>query len=237
MNRTALDALEQDGKLGSRLDCKDRITLGRTNPSPGSWIRLKIAVGRLTDRSMASSFPHLQCNSVRCPICEQAVEVDVCAAAAESSCLSCSTTVWIRKADDDPQTISIIPVLSLSVEDGMTKTDVIRAGVRLLATLGKIPADREQQILAAVLEREDLGSTGIGNGFAIPHTSRGDVPHPVVAILRLSSGVDFGGLDAQPVTIMGLAICPAGRPDEYLDSLELISDYLHSLLSEDGDAL
>src|SRR6185312_1370584 len=67
----------------------------------------------------------------------------------------------------------------------------------------------EQQILGVLTERERLGSTGIGNGIAIPHGKLPGLDRVVGLFARLDRPVDFEAIDDQPVDLMFLLLAPA----------------------------
>ncbi len=107
-----------------------------------------------------------------------------------------------------------------------TKEAAIRAMVGSLKDAGAIPADDEESIVAAILKREELGSTGIGNGVAMPHTKHPSVDKPVATVAIAGSGVDFASLDGEDVFILFLLVSPPDRPGDHLRGLENISRHL-----------
>jgi mannitol/fructose-specific phosphotransferase system IIA component (Ntr-type) len=78
--------------------------------------------------------------------------------------------------------------------------------------------DRAKEILIdTLLNREKLGSTGVGKGIAIPHCRSLVVEKPLISVGRSRKGVDFGSLDDKPVHIVFLVCAPPQpRPMEYL---------------------
>ena len=87
--------------------------------------------------------------------------------------------------------------------EGMNRLDVLRALVDLLPVSD---ADRKEEILASVLRREEVQTTGIGYGIAIPHGRAGIGP-PIVASLAIASeAVDYGSVDGAPVRIFILMV-------------------------------
>lgn len=92
--------------------------------------------------------------------------------------------------------------------DGNTKPDVLRALVGVLP----LPPEIDREFLVTVLEaREAMGSTGIGDGIAIPHVRNPillHVEHPFVALALLRHPVDFGALDGQPVHALFAVVSP-----------------------------
>ncbi|HEY4258908.1 MAG TPA: PTS sugar transporter subunit IIA [Schlesneria sp.] len=118
---------------------------------------------------------------------------------------------------------SIIPDLKVG-----SKEDAIRAMVAGLREAGSINAADEPGIVAAILKREELGSTGIGRGVAVPHTKHPSVDKLIAAIALSSDGVDFDSLDGEPVYIMFLLVSPPDRPGDHLRGLENISRHLRN---------
>lgn len=78
---------------------------------------------------------------------------------------------------------------------GKNKNDVISDLVELLSKSRKIK--NKKLFLRAILEREKLGSTGIGNGVAIPHAKAEGVGDFIISFARRDSGIDFGALDGE----------------------------------------
>ncbi len=98
--------------------------------------------------------------------------------------------------------------------------------VASLREAGCIGADDEENIVAAILKREELGSTGIGRGIAVPHTKHPSVDSIFATIALAKSGVDFQSLDGENVYILFLLISPPDRPGDHLRGLESISRHL-----------
>lgn len=101
------------------------------------------------------------------------------------------------------------------------KAGVIREFASLLAARGKV---RDRDALARViLEREAQGSTGIGDGIAIPHAKSREIGGMIVAYGRSAQGVDFQSLDGKPAHLFFLLVTPEDRPAEHLKMLARIS--------------
>lgn len=108
------------------------------------------------------------------------------------------------------------------------KEGAIRALVGSLKACGIIATDSEDSIVAAIMKREELGSTGIGNGVAVPHTKHPSVSKLVAAIALTNVGVDFASLDGNSVHILFLLVSPPDRPGDHLRGLENISRHLRN---------
>ncbi len=112
---------------------------------------------------------------------------------------------------------------SIDVDD---KEQVIRAMATALLEVGKISEDQHESIVEAVLKREELGSTGIGRGVAVPHTKHPSVSELVGTVAVSEDGVDFDSLDGEKVHLLFLLISPPDRPGDHLRALENISRQL-----------
>ena len=79
------------------------------------------------------------------------------------------------------------------------------------------------RITADILKREDLGSTGMGGGVAIPHARLADLKKPFGVLARLRSPIDFDAIDRQPVDIVFLLLLPTTAAGEQLNILALVA--------------
>ncbi len=110
--------------------------------------------------------------------------------------------------------------------DADEKEAVIRAMGTALVEAGKIEQENFESIVAAILKREELGSTGIGRGVAVPHTKHPAVDKLVGTVAISEEGVDFDSLDGEKVHLLFLLISPPDRPGDHLRALENISRQL-----------
>jgi PTS system nitrogen regulatory IIA component len=103
------------------------------------------------------------------------------------------------------------------------------AGV-LRALAGRVAGEglvkNGEELFQRLWEREQLGSTGIGQGVAIPHCKLKGLRHGVVAIGMVPAGVEFGAVDGQPVKVFFLVVSPAESPAEHLQILAAISRWI-----------
>jgi len=112
---------------------------------------------------------------------------------------------------------AIIPVLTATTKDG-----VIREMVQKLQSVGPCSGCDTDDVVRAILRREQLSSTGIGRHIAIPHTKHGGVERLVGAVALSQNGVPFESIDGQPVHVLVLLISPQDRPGDHLRALENI---------------
>lgn len=128
--------------------------------------------------------------------------------------------------------------LDLEADDSASALAAV-AGI-FAPTLG---LDRDQ-VLEALVEREGLGSTSVGDGFAIPHCKIQGLNRIAIALVRLKSGVDFGGKDSQPVSFFFVVLSAPDQPAAHLQVLSQIARVLKRadlrtelLVAEDREAV
>ena len=94
--------------------------------------------------------------------------------------------------------------------DPSDKWEAIRALVDHLVAAGRLPAQRSEAILEAVLSRERSMSTGMESGVAIPHAAVDDLPSVVAAmgLVTRPEGLSFDSIDGQPARIVVLLVIP-----------------------------
>ena len=85
-----------------------------------------------------------------------------------------------------------------------------------------------QNLLESLIKREKLGSTGVGNGIAIPHANCPNIDKPKVFVAILSNSLDFNANDDQPVDIIFLLLAPDNSSSEHLQALALVSRLLRN---------
>ncbi len=106
------------------------------------------------------------------------------------------------------------------------KEDVIRELVELLVNAGSIKDKDVGKLVQTLLKRESLGSTGIGQGVAIPHGKTDCVSKLVAAFGISRSGVNFDSLDGEPVYLFFLLVAPEDSAGPHLKALARISRLL-----------
>lgn len=107
---------------------------------------------------------------------------------------------------------------------GETKEEIIKELVDSLET-GAVVTDREK-VLQAVVEREKIMSTGIGDGIAIPHGKSDAVTRLAAALGTHKRGVDFEALDGEPAYVFFLLVSPANVSGPHIKALARISRLL-----------
>ena len=102
---------------------------------------------------------------------------------------------------------------------GKKKKDIIFNLLKNAGDAGVIPLDKVEDIYFAVMEREQQGTTGIGNGIAIPHCKTDLVKSGVIIAATFPSGIKYFSIDNKPVNILFLFIFPGSENKEYLQVL------------------
>ena len=111
--------------------------------------------------------------------------------------------------------------LGLEAQDAAT---AIEAMARELSSPARLDAALVED---ALIEREKLGSTSVGNGFAIPHCKLSNLGDIVVALARFGVGIDFGDTkNHEPVSFFFVVLSPPDQPAEHLQVLSQIARIL-----------
>ena len=105
-----------------------------------------------------------------------------------------------------------------------SKAEALEHLVTLMAKSGKLADEAEYK--RCVLAREEEGSTGIGEGIAIPHAKTNAVKAPGLAAMIVSEGVDFASLDDQPAKLFFLIAAPDTEDNVHLDVLSRLRTLL-----------
>jgi len=116
----------------------------------------------------------------------------------------------------------VVPTLK-----AQSKKQVLQELASRAAAITKLP---EREIFDTLLHRERLGSTGIGDGIAIPHGKLVQLTRIVGVFARLDRPVDFDALDDEPVDLVFLLLAPEGAGADHLKALARIARVLR-----DGD--
>ena len=96
----------------------------------------------------------------------------------------------------------------------------------LAGRAAQISGENERTIFEALLQREKLGSTGVGNGIAIPHGKLAKLGKLFGLFARLERPVDFEALDGQPVDLVFLLLAPEGAGADHLKALARVARLL-----------
>ena len=105
---------------------------------------------------------------------------------------------------------------------------------RLLEQLGALLGSSasslsQMEIFNALVNREKLGSTGLGKGVAIPHGRMSALEQPVCAFIKLDKPVDFDAVDNQPIDLIFALLVPENSTEEHLQVLSTIAEVFSNM--------
>ncbi|HEY1026114.1 MAG TPA: PTS IIA-like nitrogen regulatory protein PtsN [Pseudomonas sp.] len=118
----------------------------------------------------------------------------------------------------------LTPGRSLVNVPGGSKKRVLEQIANLIAR--DLPDLDAQDIFESLIAREKLGSTGFGNGIAIPHCRIEGCSAPISAVLHLDTAVDFDAIDGAPVDLLFVLLVPQAATDAHLELLRQIASML-----------
>ena len=106
------------------------------------------------------------------------------------------------------------------------KSDALEELVQKLCDSGCLRKSEVQDVLRALMRREELGTTGIGKGVAVPHAKHAGVRGVVGALGRSTKGVEFDALDGQPVYLIFLIVSSPDAVEPHLKALKKVTALL-----------
>jgi len=120
-------------------------------------------------------------------------------------------------------------ITDLLIPERVTCCDDVGSKKRLLEYIsellaGSSPELVQSDIFNALINREKLGSTGLGKGVAIPHGRMASLEKPVCAFVKLANPVDFDATDGQPVDLIFTLLVPEDSTEEHLQVLSTIAE-------------
>lgn len=122
-----------------------------------------------------------------------------------------------------------------------SRDDAIDEMLVAAVAAGRLTKGKRANVRKRLLERETLGSTGIGNGVAVPHVKLDAVSETLMVLARSSAGLDYCAVDGRPVHSVFLVVAPKDATTEHLQLLRWISglarnaDFRRFLKSADGE--
>jgi PTS system nitrogen regulatory IIA component len=124
------------------------------------------------------------------------------------------------------------PELILPELAARTKEEVLQElADRIARNFPEVPAE---QLLRILKERERLGSTGIGDGFAIPHGKSKSIDRMIISFGRSRAGIPFDSLDGKPAHYFFVLIAPENSAGDHLKALAKISRFLKNSLFKES---
>ncbi len=113
----------------------------------------------------------------------------------------------------------------LSCTDVKTKRQLFE---ELAERAAELTGHEAEELLAAITNREQLGSTGLGNGIAIPHGKIAGLKGVTAVFARLAQPIEFDSVDDQPVDIVMMLLAPAGAGADHLKALSRVARLLRT---------
>ncbi|NKF49434.1 PTS IIA-like nitrogen regulatory protein PtsN [Shewanella sp. WXL01] len=103
---------------------------------------------------------------------------------------------------------------------------------KVLQLISEIAAEQytdlsAQEIFESLVAREKKGSTGIGNGIAIPHGRLDNIEQPIAVFIKCDESIDFDAIDNKPVDLLFALIVPSDQCQQHLATLAYIAEKLN----------
>ncbi len=106
--------------------------------------------------------------------------------------------------------------------EARTRDDAIGEMMDMLVAAGNVAESDRDAFVKAVIKRENRGSTGFGNGVAVPHLKQASVKQVIAAMANVTDGIDFNALDGRPVNSIVLLLSPEDKPELHLEAMEAV---------------
>jgi mannitol/fructose-specific phosphotransferase system IIA component (Ntr-type) len=108
------------------------------------------------------------------------------------------------------------------------KEGALKELLAVAQTSGAFAAKGLKAMQKRLMDREAIGSTGLGNGVAVPHVKADDVSGVTLVLARCKAGIEWQAIDGRPVQIVFLLVSPANEPELHLRCLRWISTLARS---------
>lgn len=116
----------------------------------------------------------------------------------------------------------LTPELTFCNIQGVSKKRLLETSADLIAE--KVPSVDANQIYNALIAREQLGSTGLGNGIAIPHCRVPKCQKTIGCLIKLETGIDFDAIDGKPVDLLFYLLVPENTIEGHLEVLRNLAE-------------
>ena len=166
---------------------------------------------------------------IRCEICGASSLVNASRPPGDSVCPKCGAFLWVDAVVEITQQNSFVPDMRLREIASTIRSDAVHEITGRAAVQFNWTIEQQRELTDAILKREELGSTAIGNGFAVPHASVDWLTSCVTVMGFAPNGIDFDSLDGEPVHTVILIASPESKPGDHLRLLERVSRSLRFL--------
>lgn len=132
------------------------------------------------------------------------------------------------------------PEMTFSNVQGLSKKRLLEESAELIAS--RVENISEQELFTALLAREQLGSTGIGKGIAVPHCRLQGLTEITGCLVKLAQPIDFDAMDGNPVDLLFFLVVPDTTIKGHLEALKTVAEhfsdpgYCERLRGADSDA-
>jgi PTS system nitrogen regulatory IIA component len=116
----------------------------------------------------------------------------------------------------------LTPERTLNGFQGCSKKRILETISQLAAS--EVGQDNTSDIITALVKRERLGSTGVGNGIALPHGRMTGLEKPIGVLITTEDAIDFDAIDDQPVNIFFAMLVPESDANCHLTTLATIAE-------------
>ncbi|HHX82487.1 MAG TPA: PTS IIA-like nitrogen regulatory protein PtsN [Pseudomonadaceae bacterium] len=116
------------------------------------------------------------------------------------------------------------PEMTFSNVQGLSKKRLLEESAELIAS--RIENINAQELFTALLAREQLGSTGVGKGIAIPHCRLQSLTEITGCLVKLEQPIDFDAMDGAPVDLLFFLVVPDTTIKGHLEALKTIAEHL-----------
>lgn len=103
------------------------------------------------------------------------------------------------------------------------KDSALKELVAAAQTAGSFDEKTAKALYKRLQERETIGSTGLGNGVAVPHVKGDDLARVTMVLARSKKGLEWQAIDGRPVHVLFLLVSPSGEPELHLQCLRWIA--------------
>jgi PTS system fructose-specific IIC component len=109
-----------------------------------------------------------------------------------------------------------------------TKEAALKELLQRAQEAGAFPKKNLAALQKRLAEREAIGSTGLGNGVAVPHVKSDEIKEPTLVLARVKAGIEWQAIDGRPAQILFLLATPGTQPEEHLQCLRWIATLARS---------
>ncbi len=120
----------------------------------------------------------------------------------------------------------LTPELTFCNVQGVSKKRLIETSADLISA--QVKSVDANQIYSALIAREQLGSTGLGNGIAIPHCRVPKCKSTIGCLIKLEKGIDFDAIDGKPVDLLFYLLVPENTIEGHLEVLRALAELFNS---------